>query len=80
MKKGLLLLVVSFLVSRPGAAQFLDDFNETSIKMDPEGITGWTFSPGDGTATMDFRQGGEGYASIFVDATHDKRGIWWALI
>ena len=80
LKKGLLLLVVSFLLSRSGAAQFLDDFNETSIKTDPEGITGWTFSPGDGTATMDFRQGGEGYASIFVDATHDKRGIWWALI
>jgi len=29
---------------------------------------------------MDFRQGGDGYASILVDATTDKRGIWWALI
>jgi len=37
-------------------------------------------SRGDGTATMDFRQGGNGYASILVDATTDKCGIWWALI
>jgi hypothetical protein len=29
---------------------------------------------------MNFRQGGEGYASIFVDATGDRRGIWWALV
>src|SRR5262249_17808423 len=29
---------------------------------------------------MDFRQGGSGYASIFVDGTTDRRGIWWALI
>src|ERR1700681_2878986 len=38
------------------------------------------FRPGDGTATMDFRQGGDSYASILVDGTRDKRGIWWALI
>ena len=29
---------------------------------------------------MDFRQGGPGYSSIFVDGTTDKRGIWWALV
>ncbi|HUP48107.1 MAG TPA: hypothetical protein VNA04_04880 [Thermoanaerobaculia bacterium] len=29
---------------------------------------------------MDFRQGGAGYASIFVDATADRRNEWWALI
>lgn len=29
---------------------------------------------------MDFVQSGKGYASIHVDATKDKRGIWWALI
>jgi hypothetical protein len=29
---------------------------------------------------MDLRQGGAGYASVFVDGTTDKRGIWWALI
>jgi hypothetical protein len=29
---------------------------------------------------MDLRQGGDGYASILVDAITDKRGIWWALV
>ena len=61
-------------------AQFIDNFDGLSVQLDPEGIKGWLFRPGDGTATMDFRQGGGGYASIFVDATTDKRGIWWALI
>jgi hypothetical protein len=61
-------------------AQFIDNFDSLSVQLDPEGIKGWLFRPGDGTATMDFRQGGGGFASIFVDATTDKRGIWWALI
>ena len=61
-------------------AQFIDNFDGPSVQLDSEGIKGWLFRPGDGTATMDFRQGGEDYASIFVDATTDKRGIWWALI
>src|SRR6266487_6315510 len=61
-------------------AQFIDNFDCPTVQLDPEGIKGWLFRPGDGTATMDFRQGGDGYASIVVDATTDKRGIWWALI
>ena len=48
--------------------------------MDPQGRDGWAFRTGDGTATMTFQQGGEGYASVRVDATTDRRGIWWALI
>jgi hypothetical protein len=70
-----------FLMSvAPAQAQFIDNFDGPSVQLDPEGIKGWLFRPGDGTATMDFRQGDGGYASIFVDATTDKRGIWWALI
>jgi hypothetical protein len=60
------------------SAQFRDDFD--SLRIDSKGTKGWLFRPGDGTAQMVFKQGGEGYASIFVDATHDQRGIWWALI
>jgi hypothetical protein len=74
------LLLVALHFCGQASAQFIDDFNDTSVKTDPEGIHGWTFQAGDGTATMDFRQGGKGYASIFVDATTDKRGIWWALV
>ena len=77
---SLLLLTVAFLFLGQASGQFIDDFNSPSIQIDPQGINGWRFSPGDGTATMDFRQGGEGYASILVDATTDRRGIWWALI
>jgi hypothetical protein len=77
---GLLLLTVAFLFLGQASGQFIDDFNSPSIQVDPQGIKGWRFRPGDGTATMDFRHGGEGYASILVDATTDKRGIWWALI
>jgi hypothetical protein len=73
-----LLSAVLLLVGVNARAQFRDDFDD--LKMDPEGKTGWLFRPGDGTATMDFRQGGQGYASIFVDATTDKRGAWWALV
>src|SRR6516164_10933395 len=77
---GLWLLAVASLFVEQASAQFIDDFNGPSVPIDPEGIKGWMFRPGDGTATMDFRQAGAGYASIFVDGTTDKRGIWWALI
>ena len=60
----------------PTSAQFFDGFD--NIKLDPE--NGWFFKAGDGTPSMDFRQGGPGYSSIFVDGTTDKRGIWWALV
>jgi hypothetical protein len=76
-KPRLLLLLVTVLCPA-SRAQFVDDFN--SVQTDPAGVNGWHFRIGDGAATMDFRQGGEGYASLFVDATHDRRGIWWALI
>jgi hypothetical protein len=81
MLRAFCLALSVFLMSVASAqAQFIDNFDGPSVQLDPEGIKGWLFSPGDGTATMDFRQGGDGYASILVDATTDKRGIWWALI
>jgi hypothetical protein len=70
-------LVLSVLAA-PAGAQFRDDFD--SLALDPEAAKGWAFFTGDGNATMDFRQGGEGYASIFVDATADRRNVWWALV
>ena len=75
---SLVLLAAAF--SSPAHAQFVDDFDGPTVALDPEGNHGWLFLAGDGTATMDLRQGGPGYASVFVDATTDKRGIWWALI
>ncbi len=60
------------LICGRASAQFSDEFNDPSLE-------GWTFSTGDGAATMDFRQR-DGYATIFVDATQDQHNIWWALI
>jgi hypothetical protein len=76
--KWLLMLLVFSALCPASRGQFVDDFN--SVQIDPASVNGWHFRTGDGAATMDFRPGGEGVASIFVDATRDRRGIWWALI
>ena len=60
-------------------AQFFDGFDGPRVEIGAEDVD-WDFLAGDGRATMDFRQGGDGYASVFVDATGDRRGIWWAFI
>ena len=75
LRHGLLLLSVLLFLAR-ASAQFIDDFNSSSVQIDPDGLEGWMFRAGDGTATMDFRQGGHGYASILVVATTDK----WHLV
>lgn len=64
----------------PVRAQFRDDFDSPALKLDPNGIKGWAFFAGAGRVVMDFRQEKKGYASIFVDATKDRRNVWWALI
>jgi len=64
----------------PARGQFVDNFDGPNVTLDPQGHHGWMFLAGDGTATMDLRQGGPGHASVFVDGTTDKRGIWWALM
>jgi hypothetical protein len=60
------------------SAQFIDNFDGV-LKLDPTGADGWTFRTGDGLATMNLRST-EGRAVITVDATRDRRGIWWAFI
>jgi hypothetical protein len=60
-------------VSLPSPAQFLDNFGSSGS---PEG---WSFATGDGSAIGEFKQK-DGIASYYVDATHDKLGIWWALL
>jgi hypothetical protein len=61
-------------------AEFLDDFNASQLTLDSNALHGWAFFTGDGTATMTFDKGGDGYATMKVDGTTDRRGIWWALI
>lgn len=78
-KQYLIFLMAGLMLSGEISAQFIDDFNDGSIAKDPQAITGWAFFTGDGSATMDFVPA-DGYASIMVDATKDKRNVWWALI
>lgn len=59
-------------------SQFLENF-DGSQGARQETPHGWDYATGDGHAKMNFIQS-EGYASILVDATRDRRNIWWALI
>ncbi len=77
-KTWLLVLILGVMAAGHASAQFLDDFSGP-LKKDPTAATGWAFFTGEGKAAMDFRQA-DGYASILVDATKDKRNVWWALI
>ncbi len=73
----ILLLVVT--PALPLHGQFLYDFRSGTLQKDPAGLHGWSYFSGDGNASIDFRQE-PGCASILVDATRDRQGIWWALI
>lgn len=74
-------LAILFLAAPPpAAAQFRDDFNGPALKLDPAGADGWAFQSGEGLAVMDIRQGGDGFASIWVNATRDRHNVWWAFI
>jgi hypothetical protein len=76
----LIVLILAGVFPGRASAQFLDDFSGPVVRKDPSGLQGWSFFTGDGEATMDFRSDGVGHASIVVDATRDRRGIWWALV
>lgn len=79
-RRPLLVLTLMLFPVAEASAQFIDGFDGPSIRTDPAGVKGWSFFTGDGEATMDLRQGGDGFASIRVDASGDRRGIWWALV
>jgi hypothetical protein len=66
------------LLLAPGPTEFRDDFDV--VRTDPQGVRGWRLLTGDGTATMTLKPAGRGQAALQVDATRDRRGIWWALM
>ncbi len=78
--RALLVVATCLFAVLPASAQFCDDFNAPTLRKDSSGINGWTYFTGDGSAVMDFSLSGKGYSTVHVDATRDKRGIWWALI
>ncbi len=73
-------VIINFFITSCALGQFVDNFDDATLAKDPTGINGWEFHTGDGTATLDFSESGNGYASMSVDATKDKRGVWWAII
>jgi hypothetical protein len=74
-----LVLLAAVLLAAPLAAQFRDDFDGPVLRKDPAGAAGWGFLAGEGSAVMDFVQGA-GFATITVDATKDRRNVWWAFV
>jgi len=64
----------------PAEAQFRDDFDALTLATDRSGLDGWSAFAGDGDATITLRQPHPGHASIVVDASRDRRNVWWALI
>lgn len=69
-----------FAAASPATAQFIDTFDGEKIVRDSSAMKGWSWFAGDGEAVMNFSESGIGYSTITVDATSDKRGIWWAVI
>jgi hypothetical protein len=75
-----LALLLALTTAGPASGQFFEGFDAPQVATDPGGADGWAFFTGDGQATMQLFRGGEGYATVLVDATLDRRGVWWALI
>ncbi len=74
------LLALVLLAAQPAFPQFLETFDATSLVLVVKGNDGWAFFTGDGAASIAFAATGQGYASVNVDATHDRMGVWWAVI
>ncbi len=70
-------VLATFLAAPPLAAQFRDDF--THLRKDPSGEAGWGIRTGEGRIAMEILQG-PGFATVTVDATKDRRNVWWAVI
>jgi hypothetical protein len=77
LRRTVFVLLGGLLFGLPLAGQFRDDFD--LLKKDLSGAAGWGFLTGEGQAVMDFVQG-PGFATVTVDATNDRRNVWWAIV
>jgi hypothetical protein len=77
LSRTLATLAAALVAALPLAAQFRDDF--TILRKDPAGAAGWATRTGEGRAVMDILPG-DGFAAVSVDATADRRNVWWAVI
>lgn len=65
--------------AQAAAADFLEDFSGKTLAVDAQGHQGWATLTGSGEATISFRQEAH-HGIVEIDATKDKRNIWWAVI
>ncbi len=72
-------LLVTIFIERVNA-QFVVRFDRGTLALDEKADHGWAYYTGAGNVSMTFFSERKGHASILVDATHDERGVWWALI
>lgn len=70
--------VLAAVLAAPLAAQFRDDFDRPLVK-DRDGVKGWGTATGEGAAVMGLRAG-PGRLTVEVDATRDRRNVWWAIV
>jgi hypothetical protein len=74
------LLALALSLATPATAQvFADRFDGQPEALDPAARSNWAAFTGDGEATISFTKA-DGQGAVRVDATHDRRGIWWAII
>jgi hypothetical protein len=68
-----------WLIPATSPGDFIDEFGPGPLNTDPSALLGWSWHAGDGEALVDFTQA-EGVGHIAVDATADRRNIWWTFI
>ena len=68
------------LLPLAAAGAFRESFDGPTLALDPAGERGWAYFTGDGEAVLEFSTNGHGQGVMRVDATRDRRNIWWALI
>ena len=79
MKFAISFIFVALMIIFHTHAQFIDQFEGPWHPENPVTPDGWSYATGDGEAAINFLQM-DGYGQIRVDATNDKRNIWWAII
>lgn len=75
----LMLAAGLWLAPAPAPADFVDEFGPGALAADPTAREGWAWQAGDGEARIQFTQA-DGMGRIEVDATADRRNIWWAFV
>jgi hypothetical protein len=77
MKKYYIMVVVlsvfASLYHNSASGQYLEEFDLEKLQ------PGWSAFSGDGEAEIKLVQN-RGHATLYVDATRDRRNIWWAVI